>query len=163
MVSKDENNNANLPDHANVAIHPPILFGLLLVAGFGAGAILPMPFLAERLAWIGGPIIVAAAFCLGGWGALTMRAGGGSIPTGEPTDVIVKDGPYRYSRNPLYLSMVLALTGIGVWANSLWFIGMAIVDAVVLSRGVIAREEAYLRRKFGSQYSDYAKGVRRWL
>ena len=92
-----------------------------------------------------------------------MRAGGTSIPTNEPTDVIVSAGPYRFSRNPIYLAMVMLLVGVGVWANSLWLIGMAVLDAILLFRGVISREEAYLRRKFGLEYSDYAERVRRWL
>ena len=92
-----------------------------------------------------------------------MRAGGASIPTGEPTDVIVQDGPYRFSRNPIYLAMVLSLAGIGVWVNSLWFVVLAIVTAALLSWGAISREEAYLLRKFGDRYLAYKASVRRWL
>ena len=163
MASPDEIKNDNLPDHANVAIFPPLLFGLSLVAGFGLRATFPLPFLLDRLAWIGGPFIVGVALIFAGWAVRTMRAGGASIPTGEPTDVIVQDGPYRYSRNPIYLAMVMSLVGIGVWANSLWFVGLAIVSGALLSWGAISREEAYLQRKFGDRYSAYKASVRRWM
>ena len=59
--------------------------------------------------------------------------------------------------------MVLVLTGAGAWANTLWLVGAAIVHAMLLSRGVISREEAYLSRKFGDRYSAYTQRVRRWL
>ena len=163
MASSDEIKYDNLPDHANVVIFPPLLFGLSLVAGFGLRAIFPSPFLSDRLAWIGGPFIVGVSLILAAWSVRTMRAGGASIPTGEPTDVIVQDGPYRFSRNPIYLAMVLALAGIGVWVNSLWFVGLAIVTAALLSWGAISPEEVYLQRKFGARYSAYKESVRRWL
>ena len=163
MASPDEIKNDNLPDHADVVIFPPLLFGVSLVAGFGLRAIFPSPYLSDRLAWIGGPFIVGVALILAAWAVRTMRAGGASIPTGEPTDVIVQDGPYMYSRNPIYLAMILSLVGIGIWTNSLWFVGLTIVAAALLSWGAISREEAYLQRKFGDQYSAYKESVRRWL
>ncbi len=169
MVNKDEQEHEhehdNLPDHAGVAFHPPLMLGILLAAGFGLRALvpLPIPLLPEGIASIGGPAIVVVAFVLAIWAARTMRAGGASIPTNEPTDAIVSAGPYGFSRNPIYLAMVMLLVGIGVWANSLWLIGMAVVDAILLSWGVISREEAYLRRKFGAEYSAYTERIRRWL
>ncbi len=163
MASVDEFENGNLSDHANVAISPPLLFGILLIIGCGLRVLVPMPFLPDRLAWIGGPIIVVAALALAVWAVRTMRAGGASIPTWESTDAIVQTGPYRFSRNPIYLAMILVLAGIGVWTNSPWFLGLAILDAILLSFGVIPHEEAYLNRKFGDQYSAYRGKVRRWL
>ena len=163
MASPEKLGNDSFPDHADIAIYPPLLFYLSLAIGFGLRAILPTPFLPDRLAWIGGPIMVGAAFGLAAWAGLTMHAGGASIPTGEPTDVLVQDGPYRFSRNPIYLAMLLLLAGIGVWANSLWFVGLTVVATALLSWGAITREEAYLQRKFGPRYTAYKESVRRWL
>ena len=167
MTDNDESrlDNENLPDHAGVAFHPPLMLGFLLAVGFGLRALVPLPIpsVPEGIASIGGPIIVVVALVLAIWAARTMRAGGASIPTNESTDAIVSAGPYRFSRNPIYLAMVVLLVGVGVWANSLWLIGMAVVDAILLVWGVISREEAYLRRKFGTEYADYTKRVRRWL
>ncbi len=72
-------------------------------------------------------------------------------------------GPYRFSRNPIYLAMVLLQLGFGVWANSLWFFALAILSALLLAWGVILREERYLEHKFGDGYVAYRTRVRRWL
>ena len=71
-------------------------------------------------------------------------------------------GPYRFSRNPIYLGMVLLQIGVGDWSNSLGFIGLAALSVVLLNWGVISREERYLARKFGQPYLAYKERVRRW-
>ncbi len=92
-----------------------------------------------------------------------MRSVGASIPTSKSTDVIVVRGPYRFSRNPIYLAMVFLQLGIGVWANSLWFFVLAVICVPLFAWGVISREERYLERKFGDGYLTYKARVRRWL
>ena len=92
-----------------------------------------------------------------------MRRGDASIPTNEPTAAIVVRGPFRFSRNPIYLAMLLLQLGVGIWANSLWFFGLASLFVMFLWWGVISREERYLERKFGAEYVSYKAGVRRWL
>jgi protein-S-isoprenylcysteine O-methyltransferase Ste14 len=151
------------PDHAGVAFHPPLLLGICLLSGFVLRWLAPATFLAASVATLAGPIITAVSLGLFAWAAVSMRGGGGSIPTGEPTDAIVARGPYGFTRNPIYLAMLLLQVGVGLWANSLWFIGLAAVSAALLSWGVIAREERYLEGKFGSEYSDYRARVRRWM
>jgi protein-S-isoprenylcysteine O-methyltransferase Ste14 len=135
----------------------------MLVAGFLAHWLIPLHFLDPALSTPIGVLITAASFGLFFWAVYTMRKGNASIPTGEPTDAIVARGPFRFSRNPIYLSMVLLQVGIGIWVNSLWFVGLAVIAAVLLWRGVISREERYLERKFGAQYLSYKGRVRRWL
>ena len=58
-----------------------------------------------------------------------MRAGDASIPTNRPTNAIVRGGPFRFSRNPVYVAMLLLQVGVGIWANSLWFLGLAAISA----------------------------------
>ena len=151
------------PDHAGVAFHPPILLVTFLLLGFVLRAIVPLSFAPEQSVALIGPIIVAMSFAMFFWSIATMRRSGGSIPTGEPTDAIVLTGAYRYSRNPIYVSMVALLIGVGVWGNTLWLIGLAVMAAYLLWWGVISREEGYLERKFGSDYTSYKSQVRRWL
>ena len=155
------------PDHAGVAFHPPILLVAFLLLGFGLRAIVPLSFApsfaSEQSVTLVGSAIVVMSFAMFFWAIATMRRSGGSIPTGEPTDVIVHAGPYRYSRNPIYVSMVALLLGAGVWGNTLWLIGLAVLAAYLLWWGVISREEGYLERKFGSDYTSYKSQVRRWL
>jgi protein-S-isoprenylcysteine O-methyltransferase Ste14 len=72
-------------------------------------------------------------------------------------------GPYRLSRNPIYLSMILLQVGVGIWTASLWFFILAAVCVALLTWGVILREERYLTRKFGDEYLSYKSRVRRWI
>jgi protein-S-isoprenylcysteine O-methyltransferase Ste14 len=85
------------------------------------------------------------------------------VPTNLPTTTIVDTGPYRFTRNPIYLGMVLGLIGLAIALNSLWLLLTLVPFAVVIRYGVIAREEAYLERKFGDVYRRYRARVRRWL
>ena len=163
MTDQNEDSNDQLPDHAGVAFHPPVMLILMLVVGFGLRMALPLSFLPGEMVWIAGLTIVVSAFAFFFWAVFTMRQGGGSIPTGKPTDVILSNGPYGFSRNPIYASMIVLLIGVGIWANSLWFIGFAVIAVFLLSWGVISREEAYLERKFTRDYAAYKSAVRRWL
>jgi protein-S-isoprenylcysteine O-methyltransferase Ste14 len=92
-----------------------------------------------------------------------FRAAGTPVPARKPTTVIVRTGPYRFSRNPSYLAFSLFQLGIAIWINSLWLL-VTLVGAVgLIHYVVIPREEQYLERRFGAQYSDYKISVRRWL
>ena len=85
------------------------------------------------------------------------------METTKSTMTIVTDGPYRFTRNPIYLGMFLGQTGLAIGFNNLWVLAMLIPFYLVLRYGVVAREEAYLEHKFGNVYSDYKSHVRRWL
>lgn len=149
-------------DNAGVAFHPPFLLLFSIGLGFAARWLAPAEFLPGVLARAVGPIVVAASFGLFLWAAFTMHRGNASIPTNEPTNSLVFRGPFRFSRNPIYLGMVSLLLGVGIWANSLWFIGLAALAVVLLIWGVISREERYLERNFGEEYLTYKRRVRRW-
>ena len=110
-----------------------------------------------------GPAIVAAAFGIFFWAAGTMLRGHASIPTNTPTDAIVTGGPFRFSRNPVYLSMILLQIGVGAWTRSSWFFVLAAISVALLTWGAIVREERYLERKFGGEYLSYKSRVRRWI
>ena len=162
-MSSKESAVPELLDHAGVAFHPPVVLALSLAGGFLGRWIVPLTFLPGEVSEMLGPLVLAVSLGVFGWAGYTMHTGDASIPTSDPTDTIVMNGPFRFSRNPIYLSMVLVLCGVGAWANSLWFLGWAGVSAVLLWWGVISREERYLERKFGSEYFSYKARVRRWL
>ena len=147
MTTIHEIAQTEVPDHAGVAFHPPVLLLLALLLGFGARWLTPLRFLPDAAAGPFGPVVVATSLGWFVWAVVTMRQAGGSIPTSEPTEAIVMRGPYAWSRNPIYLSMVALQVGVGVWANSGWFLGLAAVSAGLLWWGVISREEHYLERK----------------
>ena len=152
-----------LPDHAGVAFHPPVLLLLALLLGIVMRWLTPLRFLPEEATVPLGPLVVAASFGWFIWAVVTMRRAGASIPTSEPTEAIVVRGPYGWSRNPIYLSMVTLHVGIGIWANSGWVLALAAVSAGLLWWGVILREERYLEQKFGTAYVEYKVRVRRWV
>ena len=92
-----------------------------------------------------------------------MTRAGSNVPTRLPTTTIVETGPYRFTRNPIYLGMVLGLIGLAIGFNSFWLLVTLVPFALVIRYGAITREEAYLERKFGDVYRRYRARVRRWL
>ena len=81
----------------------------------------------------------------------------------QPTTTIVTDGPFRYSRNPMYISLTLLYMGLAVLINSLWILLLLLPVLLVIQNGVVKREEQYLERKFGETYLRYKAQVRRWI
>ena len=76
---------------------------------------------------------------------------------------LIRTGPFRYSRNPLYVAVALLILGAGIWANSLWIWLMVAPLVLVMNRAVIVPEERHLEQRFGRDYLDYKRAVRRWL
>ena len=162
-MNDDRTGTSQSRDRANTAFHPPVLLLVCIVGGFIERLIVPARFLPE--AWarpIGIPVVVIS-LALFGWSVMTMRRGGASIPTHTATDAIVSSGPFRLSRNPIYLSMMLLLIGIGCWANSIWFLTWMVLAVILLTVFVIKPEERYLEEKFGETYLSYNRSVRRWI
>lgn len=108
-------------------------------------------------------MVFALGVALGAWAFSIITRAGSNVPTNRPTTTIVDTGPYRLTRNPIYLGMVLGLIGEAIAVNSLWPLLSLVPFALVIRYGVIAREEAYLERKFGDVYHRYRARARRWL
>jgi len=81
----------------------------------------------------------------------------------RPTSCIIANGPYRYSRNPIYLGFIVAGAGIGLAVNSYWMLASLLAFVLIANKFVIEREEEYLEGKFGESYSNYRRETRRWL
>jgi protein-S-isoprenylcysteine O-methyltransferase Ste14 len=155
-------------DTAHVIVRPPLALGLAVIAGFALDRLVPLPFIppdlpSGRLGSILGAILFVFALALFAWAIVTMTRAGSNVPTGLPTTTIVESGPYRFGRNPIYLSMFLGLIGLALAVNNLWLLLMLVPFALVIRYGVVAREDAYLERKFGDVYRGYRARVRRWL
>ena len=151
-------------DTAQVIIHPPVAWGLAVIAGLALNWLVPLPFLPTDLpaGWLGAVVFVLA-LALGVSAVITMIRAGSNVPTNRPTTTIVENGPYRFTRNPIYLGMFLGQIGLAIAFNSLWLLMTLVPFALVIRYGVVAREEAYLARKFGDAYRGYCSRVRRWL
>lgn len=151
------------PDHPDVVALPPLLFGGTLIVGLLLNALRPVAWLPRRaMRWLGLPLI-GAGLGLGGWAFRTMRRAHTNVDPRQSTTTIVATGPFRYTRNPIYVSMSLVYLGVAALVNA----GTALVllpgILLVIRRGVIDREEHYLERKFGEEYLRYKQQVRRWL
>jgi protein-S-isoprenylcysteine O-methyltransferase Ste14 len=113
--------------------------------------------------WIGGLIIAAAILGLGLWSVLLFRSSGQNENPWKPTPEIVERGPFRITRNPMYLQMVLVCIGVAVFSWNLWILMLTPLAAWLLQKLAIEPEEAYLERKFGDEYREYKERVRRWI
>lgn len=144
-------------------VRPPLVYLIAVVTGAGMQRATPLRFLPGMLAVALGPPLVVVAIALFSYSVAKFRAAGTPVPGRKPTTVIVRTGPYRFSRNPIYLAFSLLQLGIAMWVNSVWLLA-TLVGAVALIHGVvIRREEQYLERRFGAQYLAYKASVRRWL
>jgi protein-S-isoprenylcysteine O-methyltransferase Ste14 len=155
---------SNTADTAQVIIRPPLAWAFAIIAGFALNWLMPLPFVpaAVPAGWLGGAVFVVA-FALAAWAITTMTRAGSNVPTNTPSTSIVDTGPYRFTRNPIYLGMMLGLVGLAIAFDSLWLLVTLVPFALVVRYGVVAREEAYLERKFGEVYRRYRARVRRWL
>src|SRR5262244_4150532 len=151
-------------DTAQVIIRPPLAWGLAVIAGLALDWLVPLPLLPAGLAagWLGAMVFVLALALLA-WAIVTITGAGSTVPTNLPTTTIVESGPYRFTRNPIYLGMLLGLIGLAIAFDSLWILATLVLFYLVIRYGVVAREEAYLERKFGDVYLGYKSRVRRWL
>ena len=150
-------------DTAGVIAPPPLIYLGALGLGFGLDAVFGTGSLPPTVAVpVGAASIIAGAGLLGSFLGAFRRARTPVDPY-TPSQAVVTDGPYRLTRNPAYLGMALAYAGIALVANSPWALVPLPVAIAVIDRGVIAREERYLERKFGTPYVDYKRSVRRWL
>jgi len=155
---------ADTTDTANVTIRPPIAWAVAVLAGLALNWLMPLPFVSAAVpAGRLGAIVFALALALFAWAIATITRAGSNVPTSLPTTTIVDIGPYRFTRNPIYLSMLLGLIGLAIAFNSLWLLLTLVPFALVIRYAVVAREEAYLERKFGDVYRRYRTRVRRWL
>lgn len=151
-------------DAPAVVLPPPLLLGGALLVGlaldFVAGWHLPMPLFARSLLGI----------ILCGLGALpavtairTLREANTPVPTWLPVRQIVTTGPYRYSRNPIYVGLILIYLGLVIILGSGTGLLLLLPLVGVLHFGVVLREEEYLNARFGDAYKKYCASTPRWL
>jgi protein-S-isoprenylcysteine O-methyltransferase Ste14 len=151
-------------DRANAIIRPPLALALAILGGLVVEWLVPLPFLPEAVPWTwAGIAVTALGIALGAWAIVTLRQAGTRVETTKPTTTIVARGPYRLTRNPIYVGMHAVLIGLAIALNAAWLLVALAPFYLVIRFGVIAREEAYLERKFGDRYLNYKSRVRRWL
>jgi protein-S-isoprenylcysteine O-methyltransferase Ste14 len=149
---------------SGVRFPPPLYFLIPLVLSVATEYLFHSQHLLPPLiaACVGAAFIAVAVAFIASARVTMMRAGTSPIPF-KPTTALVTGGPYRFTRNPMYVGMTLMYAGIAVWTQAIWaFVYLPIV-LLAIRRLVIAREERYLTEKFGEVYLSYCKQVRRWI
>ena len=130
---------------AQVIIRPPLAWGLAVIAGLALNWLIPWPFLTTDLpARSLGAMVFVLAVALAAWAIVTITRAGSNVPTNLPTTTIVRSGPYRFTRNPIYLGMFLSVIGVAIAFDNFWLLMMLVPFALVIRYGVVVREEAYL-------------------
>ena len=151
---------------AGVIARPPVLFLVALLCGLALDWLFPLSHPVPQAAvgyWIGAGSLAFLGLALAAAGIRDFARAETPVPTNEPTRWLVTTGMHGWTRNPIYLGMFLLYGGIGLVARSPWALLLTAPLALAIRYGVVAREEAYLERRFGGAYRDYKSRVRRWL
>jgi len=134
-----------------------------MLLGAGLHHLWPVPLWPWPHGWVAADACFAASLILAGWAVRRIWRARSSVLPHRATTALVTTGPFRITRNPLYLAMGLLLAGVAFTVNSLMMLLVIVPWTVVMRHGVIAREERYLEGKFGEDYRAYCRRVRRWL
>jgi protein-S-isoprenylcysteine O-methyltransferase Ste14 len=150
-------------DHAGVIVLPPLLYVAGLAVAFAINLLIPLPIHLGLIGRAAGITLVLAAFVLAASARRTMATAGTNVHPREPSLALVTDGPFRFSRNPMYVAITLGFVGMGL-AMSTWWVFILLVPIVATMHwGVVRREERYLEAKFGEPYREFRRRVRRYL
>jgi protein-S-isoprenylcysteine O-methyltransferase Ste14 len=150
-------------DHPQVIALPPALYagafivGLILEFFWRTRVLGP----ALRVGFGGALFVIGSVIML--YGVAAFRSAGTNVEVYRPATSLVVMGPYRLSRNPIYVGMTIAYVGAAILADSLWALTLVLPVVVIIHYGVVLREEPYLAAKFGAAYREYTRKVRRWV
>ena len=143
-------------------LRPPVVFLFAILLGIALNHAWPLRFVPSTFRLLG-PFVALCAVVLFVLSVREFRAAGTSVRGTEHTAAIVATGPYRFSRNPIYLSFILLVLGLAVWLDDLWLVFTLVPAIGVIAVMVIPREERFLEQNFQDQYSRYKATVHRWL
>ena len=151
------------PDAPNVKIVPPLVYLAGLAVGFLANVWLPIKFIPDLLAWPLGGVLIACGAVLSGSALLRFKGVGTTVRPDRPASTLVIAGPYKITRNPMYLGLAFVYLGIAIVGQSVWALILLPIILTVIQRRAIEPEEAFLKRRFGAEYISYMTKVRRWM
>lgn len=144
-------------------VRPPLVYLGAIALGVLLHLAWPIGLVPAGMSAPLGATAVLIAVALFASAVRTLRIAGTPVPGDRPTTTIVRTGPYRYSRNPIYLAFSLLQLGVACWVDSLWLVITLIPAVALMSFVVIPREERYLQTRFPTEYLPYQQAVRRWL
>jgi protein-S-isoprenylcysteine O-methyltransferase Ste14 len=150
-------------DHAGVQVPPPLIYLVIFGLGIFLHKIMPLAFLPVVPARMTALIFLGSGMLLAGWSNVLFRRAHTSLVPIKPSTALVVRGPYRLTRNPMYLGLLCVYIAVALWFGMVW--GLILVPVVMqaVQRLAIGKEERYLEQKFGDAYRDYRAHVRRWI
>jgi len=151
------------PDRPGVIAPPPVIALAAILIGVGLHQLWPAGLLDGTARWALAAVLCIGALALAGASLIQFRRHKTHVDPYRPATTLLRSGPYRFTRNPIYVALVLLQAGIAVAADSAWILAMTVPALAVLHGGVVLREERYLAAKFGADYAAYRARVRRWL
>lgn len=146
-----------------VRIHPPIIYAMSILIGIGLHNEYPLAMPLEIHGRLYGSILFSLACVIAGLSLREFLRANTDVRADKPVSALITTGPYRYSRNPLYIVLTLTQITVAIWFNNAWILLMTILSVVVITQYAIKREERYLEKLFGQDYIEYRQHVRRWL
>ena len=152
-----------MEETSGIKVPPPLYYVVGFLAGLGVEAAAPVDRPPVALTLVGAAIGFAGWLYLDGRAMTAFARAKTSMVPMRPSKALVTDGPYRLTRNPMYVGMAFAYVGIAFAVGLVWPLAFLPLVLVAVDRLVIAREEPYLLRRFGQPYADYKARVRRWL
>jgi protein-S-isoprenylcysteine O-methyltransferase Ste14 len=144
-------------------VRPPRIFLAAIILGLVGHLFWSDHFVSRAIGIPAGAVLVVAAVALFVGATRAFKAAGTPVPGNEPATAIVNAGPYRFSRNPIYLAFVVFQLGLALLVNSLSLVITLLPALGLMAFVVIPREERYLMERFPVDYAAYRKSVRRWL
>jgi protein-S-isoprenylcysteine O-methyltransferase Ste14 len=153
-------------DRPNRIPWPPILLLITIALGIGLQWLVPLPWiygLAALEATVLGGTMIVAAFAIDIWTALVLRSHKTTIMPHQRSASLVTRGPFRFSRNPIYVGNLMVVAGLGLVLSNPWLLIATPVLGFALHKLAIRREERHMEALFGDQWRDYRARVRRWI
>jgi protein-S-isoprenylcysteine O-methyltransferase Ste14 len=151
--------------NAGVRFPPPLIYLLGLALGYGLNRVVPLWIVSPEPRWMFrlGIVVAVGGQLFAAWGVLTFRRHATAIIPHRPASTIVTSGPYRFTRNPMYVGMSVIYAGLALLLDTWWAFALLPVVIAIIDRQVIAMEERYLASAFGAEYDSYRSRVRRWI
>ena len=150
-------------DAPNVKIVPPLVYLAGIVIGFLATIWMPTKVVPNSVAWTVGGILICCGAVLTGSAISKFKDVGTTVRPDRPASKLVIAGPYKITRNPMYLGLAFVYLGIAIAGQSVWALMLLPVVLALIQRRAIEPEEAFLEKRFGANYISYKHNVRRWL